>query len=100
MPGQLALGLKRASLLEGERMTTFPEMSEIVSGSGSGPVGVPEVDAEPSDDISNLPPLLRRPDPVSDPVSVSELRGARKSLLLNELVPSCPRRSEGVAWRC
>ncbi|MFI6396372.1 hypothetical protein [Nonomuraea sp. NPDC050540] len=45
-------------------------------------------ESEPgSDGISNsLPPLLRRPDPVADPVPLPQLRGVRKALLDN---PSC-----------
>ncbi|MER7756208.1 hypothetical protein [Kitasatospora sp. NPDC097643] len=32
---------------------------------------------------NNLPPLLRRPDPIADPVPVPQLRGPRKALLDN-----------------
>ena len=41
-----------------------------------------ELDLENEDD-SYLPPLLRRPDPVADPVPVTQLRGARRALLSN-----------------
>ncbi|MER7847486.1 hypothetical protein ABTZ03_26495 [Kitasatospora sp. NPDC096077] len=40
-----------------------------------------------SDESYNLPPLLRKPDPVSDPVSVAQLRGARKALTENPASP-------------
>ncbi|TXS46996.1 hypothetical protein [Streptomyces sp. t39] len=39
------------------------------------------------DESNNLPPLLRKPDPVSDPVPVAQLRGARKALTENPASP-------------
>ncbi|MEU8319737.1 hypothetical protein AB0C33_15345 [Nonomuraea sp. NPDC048881] len=44
-------------------------------------------ESEPGPDGTNsLPPLLRRPDPIPDPVPLAQLRGVRKALLDN---PRC-----------